>query len=29
MKKIFLFFTAVIAIILFMSFQPEVKAAST
>ncbi len=29
MKKLFLFFTAVIAITLFMSFQSEVKAAST
>ncbi len=29
MKKIFFFFTAVIAITLFMSFQSDVKAAST
>ena len=29
MKKIVLFFTAVIAMIFFMSFQSEVKAAST
>ncbi len=29
MKKMFLFFTAVIAMTFFMSFQSEVKAAST
>ncbi|MPM73433.1 hypothetical protein SDC9_120413 [bioreactor metagenome] len=29
MKKIFLFFTAAIAMTFFMSFQSEVKAAST